>query len=93
MPRNSRCKCIECDKTFDANQVRSVGDGLLRLFLAVGLSKRIDGNDCICHKCRSYFVHWKEKMNGDFDRFENCNGTDGIIVNNDSNQVKIHLFC
>ncbi len=65
MAHKPRCKCVECDKTFDVNRVRVVDNGLMRLFLAVRLSKRIDCNDCICQKCRSYFRVWmRVRVNG-----------------------------
>ncbi len=39
MPRTLRQKCIECDKSFEAREMREVGDGLLRIYLAVRLSQ------------------------------------------------------
>ena len=61
MPRTPRCKCINCERIFDSNEVREVGDGLLRLFLAVRLSKRIYRDDAICQKCRCQFLNWKKR--------------------------------
>ena len=82
MPRTPRCKCIHCERTFDSNQVREVGDGLVRLFLAVRLSKRICCDDSICQKCRCEFIHWKAKMEGDFDMFDCFNRSSVESVNN-----------
>ncbi len=87
MPRTPRCKCVECGRTFNANQVRVVGDGLMRLFLAVRLSKRIDCNECICQNCRSHFVYWQQKMEGDFDKYNIYNQSDVECDNNSNRSV------
>jgi hypothetical protein len=71
MPRTVRRKCVECDKSFEANELREVGDGLLRIFLVVRLSKRIDCSDSICQRCRFHFLYWQQKMEGDFDKYNN----------------------
>ena len=48
MPHTPRSKCIDCERSLGSNQFREVGAGLLRLFLAVRLSKRILCDDMIC---------------------------------------------
>ncbi len=92
MPRVSRCKCVECDKSFDANQMREVGGGLLRLFLAARLSIRISFKDSICQKCRQRFLRWREKMEGDFDTYDNHNEAHVELVNNDDSNVRTQWF-
>jgi len=92
MPRSPYCKCIECEKVFHGHQVREVGDGLLRLFFAVRLSKRIDCNDSVCQKCRFHFLNWQQKMEGDFDKYDGYNRTDIEAANNNDNIVRFHLF-
>ncbi len=72
--------------------MREVGDGLLRLFFAVRLSERIDCNDSVCHKCRFHFVHWQQKMEGDFDKYDSYNQTDIEAVNNNDNLVRFRLL-
>lgn len=89
MPRTPRCICVDCGKTFDANQVRLVGDGLMRIFLAVRLSKRIAFNGSICQNCRSYFLHWKQKMEGDFNKYD---GAQVESFNGNSDSVGSYLF-
>ncbi len=37
MPRTPCCKCVECEETFDGNEVHVIVDGLMRLFPAVRL--------------------------------------------------------
>jgi hypothetical protein len=91
MPRTTRRKYVECDKSFEANEVREVGDGLLRIFLAVRLSKRIDCFDSICQRCRFHFLHWQQKMEGDFDKYNNNSRAGADLVNNDDNSVRSHL--
>ena len=92
MPRTARCKYVECYKTFDINQVRIVGDELMRLFLAVRLSKRIDCNDCICQKCRSHFPHWQQKVEGDLNKYDSYDQSDIEFVDDSNNSVWLHLF-
>ncbi len=72
--------------------MRVVGDRLMRLFLAVRLSKRIDCNDYICQKCRSNFLHWKQKMEGDFDKYDSYDRSDIEFVNDSNNKVGLHLL-
>lgn len=85
MPHTARSKCVECQKNFESYQVREVGDGLLRLFLSIRLSKRIDYFDSICQKCRCHFVHWQQKMEGDFDEYRfNRADVNSSINNGDS---------
>ena len=88
MPRTPRCKCINCERIFDSNEVREVGDGLLRLFLAIRLSKRIYRDDAICRKCRCQFLNWKKKMEGDFDKFDCFNRWNAESIDNDDNSVR-----
>ena len=92
MPRAQRCKCVDCERIFDSNQVREVGAGLLRLFLAVRLSKRIRCDDTICQKCRSQFLKWQQKMEGDFHNCDYVNGFDLDSRNNDDHSVRIRIF-
>jgi hypothetical protein len=92
MPHTPRCKCIDCERVFDSNEVREVGDGLLRLFLAVRLSKRISSNDVICQKCRCQFLNWEKKMEGDFKKFDCLARPDIESVNNDENTVRNDCF-
>ncbi len=92
MPRAPRCKCIDCERMFDSNEVREVGDGLLRLFLAVRLSKRICSDDAICQKCRSQFLKWQQKMEGDFDKFNCFNQSNVESVINDDSSVRKWTF-
>lgn len=92
MPRTPRCKCIDCDRTFDSNQVREVGDGLLRLFLAIRLSKRISCYDTVCSKCRGQFLNWQKKMEGDFDRFDRVHSMDLEYMNNKDDSVRMIIF-
>ncbi|CAF4742099.1 unnamed protein product, partial [Rotaria sp. Silwood2] len=87
MPRTPRCKCVDCERIFDSNQVREVGAGLLRLFLAARLSKRIHCDDIICQKCRAQFLKWQQKMEGDFDNYDYVNGFAIEPMNNDDNSV------
>ncbi len=89
MPRTLRQKCIECDKSFEAREMREVGDGLLRIYLAVRLSKRINRVDSICQRCRFHFLKWQPKMEGDFDNYNNNGRIDADFLNND-NSVSSH---
>ena len=92
MPHIPRCKCIECERVFHSHVVRLVGDGLLRLFCAVRLSKRISCDDVICQKCRCHFIHWKAKMEGDFDSLDCFNRSNVELVNNDDSSVRNEFF-
>jgi len=92
MPRTPRCKCVDCERTFDANQMRVVGDGLMRIFFAVRLSKRIDCKDCVCQTCRSYFLHWQQKMEGDFTKYESYDRSGIEFVSNPNSSVRVHLI-
>jgi hypothetical protein len=69
MPRTPRQECVMCDKNFDLVEMRTVTDGLLRVFLAVRLSVRISSNDWVCQRCWLQYFHWRRKMEGDFDGF------------------------
>ena len=87
-----RCKCIECERTFHSHEVRPAGDGLLRLFCAVGLSKLMSSDDVICQKCRCHFIHWKAKMEDDFDSLDCFNPSNVESVNNDDSSVRNGIF-
>ncbi|CAF3336142.1 unnamed protein product [Rotaria sp. Silwood2] len=87
MPHAPRPECIDCERSLDSNQFREVGAGLLRLFLAVRLSKRIRCDDMICQKCRSQFLKWQQKMEGDFDNYVSVAEIDMEPVNNDDDSV------
>jgi len=91
MPHTPHCKCVECDKTFDADQVRLIGDGLMRLFLAVRLSKRIDCKDSICQNFRSYFLHWQQKLEGDFTKYESYDQSEIGLVSNTKSYVRAYF--
>ena len=81
MPRTPRVKCIMCEKNFDQVEMRWVGNGLLRLFVAVRLSKRILVQDCICKQCRFEYLHWQRTMEGDFEDFGPCGKpNDGELI-------------
>ena len=80
MPRTPRQECVMCEKNFDLTEMRTVTDGLLRVFLAVRLSKRISSNDWLCRRCWLQYFHWQRKMEGDFDGF----GTQDIYNSDDS---------
>ncbi|CAF4895698.1 unnamed protein product, partial [Rotaria magnacalcarata] len=41
MPNTPREKCLMCEKSFDQVEMRTMGDGLLRVYAAVRSSKRI----------------------------------------------------
>ncbi|UJR29576.1 hypothetical protein I4U23_010793 [Adineta vaga] len=86
MPRTPRCKCCDCERVLDSNQVREVGSGLLRLFLTVRLSKRIRCHDTVCQRCRSLYLKWQQEMDGDFEEFDHMNDieTESINFANDS---------
>ena len=89
MPHTARHKCVECEKNFESHQVGEVGDGLLRLFLAIRLSKRIDYFDSICQKCRCHFVHWQRQIEGNFDEYTfNRSNVNSSVNNGDS--VRFH---
>ena len=90
MPRSPYCKCIECERVFHGHQVRKVGDGLLRIFFAIRLSKRIDCNDSLCQKYRFHFVQWQQKMEGDFDKYDSCNQTHIEAVSDNDNLVRFY---
>lgn len=91
MPHTARRKCVECEKNFESYQVREVGDGLLRLFLAIRLSKRVDYFDCICQTCRNRFLDWQRKMEGDFDGYTFSRADMSATVNN-SDSVRVYFL-
>ena len=90
MPHTPRQKCVECDKSFEARKLREVGDGLLRIFLAVRLSKRINSVDSICQRCRFQFLHWQQKMEGDFDDYNNNGRSGGNFLNGGGNSIRFN---
>ncbi len=92
MPRTPRCKCVECEKTFDGNQVRAIGDGLMRVFLAVRLFKRIDCDDVICQNCRSHFLYWQRKMEGDFNKYDSYDRGDMEFISDSNSSVRLYFF-
>ena len=69
------------------NEVREVGNGL---FLAIRLSKRIKCVNSIHQNCRCHFVHWQQKMNGDFDEYVIFNCANIDTVNNNGDNVGFH---
>ena len=87
-----RCKCIESERIFGLNEVREADDELLRLFLAVRLSKRICCDDAICQRCRCQFIHWKEKLEVDFDIFDCFDRWNVESVNIDDNSIRNWIF-
>ena len=62
MPRTPRCECIDWEQTVDSNEVRQIEDGILRLFLAIRLSRRISCDDTVYSKYRCQFLNWQKKM-------------------------------
>jgi len=92
MPHTPRCKCVDCERGLDLNQLREVGAGLLRLFLAVKWSKRIRCDDMICQKCRSQFLKWQQKMEGDFDNYDNVAELDMKSMNIDDDSVRNNIL-
>ena len=72
--------------------MREVGDGFLRLYLAIRLSKRISCYDTVCPKCRCQFLNWHKKMVGDFDSFDRVLSMNLEYVNNDDNSVRNIVF-
>ena len=88
MPRTPRVICVMCNKNFDQVEVRTVGNGLLRIFVAVRVSKRILMKDCICQRCRFEYVQWERTMEGDFDDFGPCGkSNDEQLFNEDEDIV------
>ena len=95
MPHTPRSKCVDCERSLDSNQLREVGAGLLRFFLAVRLSKRIRCDDMNCQKYGSQFLKWQQKMEGDFDNYDSVAEFDMEPMNNDDDSVWINilLYC
>jgi hypothetical protein len=91
MPRTPRHACVMCEKSFDPAEMRTVGDGLLRVFLAVRLSKRISSEDCVCQRCRLHFFNWQRMMEGDFDGFGPQDKSNNDYLTNDDVDIVIYL--
>ena len=89
MPRTPRVKCVMCKKNFDQVEVRMVGNGLLRIFVAVRVSKRILVKDYICQQCRFEYVQWERTMEGDFDDFGPCGKYNDEQLFNDAEDIVI----
>ncbi|CAF4665156.1 unnamed protein product, partial [Rotaria socialis] len=67
--------------------MRTIGDGLLRVYVAVRLSKRIFSEDYICQRCRLQFFHWLRVMECDFDRFCSRDISDNEFFTNDDDKI------
>ncbi|CAF4721656.1 unnamed protein product, partial [Rotaria magnacalcarata] len=87
MPNTSREKCVMCEESFDQVEMRTIGDGLLRVYVAVRLSKRIFSEDYICQRWRLQFFHWLRVMEGDFDRFCSRDISDNEFFTNDDDKI------
>ncbi|CAF4885433.1 unnamed protein product [Rotaria socialis] len=87
MPNTPREKCLMCEKSFDQVEMRTIGDGLLRVYVAVRLSKRIFAEDYICKRCRLQFFHWLRVMEGDFDQFCSRDKTDNEFLRNNDDII------
>ena len=90
MPRTPRCMCAMCEKNFDQLEMRTIGSGLLRVFLAVRLSKRISSEECICQRCWLQFFHWHREMDGDFDGFGPHDKSENDYLANDNIDIVIY---
>ncbi|CAM4907558.1 unnamed protein product [Rotaria socialis] len=67
--------------------MRTIGDGLLRVYVAVRLPKRIFSEDYICQRCRLQFFHWLRVMECDFDRFCSRDISDNEFFTNDDDKI------
>ena len=89
MPRTPRVKCVMFKKNFDHVEVRTVGNGLLRIFVAVCVSKRILVKDYICQQCRFDYVQWEPTVEGDFDDFGPCGKSNDEQLFNEAEDIII----
>jgi hypothetical protein len=87
MPRSARLKRVGCEKNLDRSHLRNVRNGLLRIFFAIRLSKRIKSDDSVCQRCRTQFLHWQRKMEGDFDKFAFKDQTQSNDIDDDDECV------